>query len=136
MEDLRLNYLETNSISTDTLSVKRLQLKDQCITADVGLANSTVKRLYEENSNTNEFTDDEKRKLRTLNIEKESGTFVHDLGNDVKGTLEFDKNLNKLLFNLNINGTQKKYYLEEHVPTVKVQLSQKDADVSVNLSIN
>lgn len=76
------------SLEVNELKVNNLTIRDTTIKADIGMTGRRVKELYEQQSNTNEYTDAEKAYVKRLigkNSTVNGGSVISGNGNRVTG---------------------------------------------------
>ena len=74
--EARYKNLQTDNFLAKNITADSITLKDTIIKSDVMMAGSTVKKLYEQQHNTNVFDDKAKHTLESLNttIKRHEGT--------------------------------------------------------------
>ena len=81
------NQLKVNRVKANDLEVNTLKLNCKEIVANVGMTASTIKNLYENQYNTNAFTDDEKKFIQKLRFGKNDNKLhvvdARDVSNDL-----------------------------------------------------
>ena len=91
-----------DSLQVNELKVNNISIKDDTITSDIGMTGRRVKELYESQSNTNAFTDEEKQYIRRLigkNSAVNGGAVISGNDNRVTGKSSVFGSRNTVLTN-------------------------------------
>ena len=143
--------LKCNSIMSDSIRTNKIFLNNSTLISDLKMAGSRIKQLYEQQYNTNAFTDNIKSSFETLIKHIKLSTYglftppvfskllhYQHIPDDViplnNSVLCIDDN-NNLIYKCNINNSIKLFKLQEYVPQVDVNLTSFNND-TIKLNLN
>tara|TARA_Y100000389_G_scaffold36222_1_gene30813 strand:- start:3344 stop:4000 length:657 start_codon:yes stop_codon:yes gene_type:complete len=91
-----------DSLLVNDLKVNNISIKDELLKSDIGISSKRVKELYESESNTNVFTDEEKQYIKRLigkNSSVNGGAVISGNDNRVTGKSSVFGSRNTVLAN-------------------------------------
>lgn len=144
------SHLQSKSIHADSISTNSLNLLDNTLTSNIQMAGSKIKELYEEQRDTNNFSDKYKNLVDNFN----NKLILHPHGLTAPQTftkllhykhipdgvipnnhsiLCFDDS-NNLIHKSKINNTIKYFYLEPTNPHISVNITPDSQQLKVQLN--
>lgn len=143
--------LKCNSIMSDSIRTNKIFLNNSTLISDLKMAGSRIKQLYEQQHNTNAFTDNIKSTFESLIKHIKLSTYglftppvfskllhYQHIPDDViplnNSVLCIDDD-NNLVYKCNINNSIKLYKLQEFKQKVNINLNTFDDLVYLNLNV-
>ena len=150
--EARYKNLQTDNFLAKNITADSITLKDTLIKSDVMMAGSTVKKLYEQQRDTNVFDDNAKHTLEALDttIKRQDGTvllpitcfklpLLHELNENIipeqHAAMCIDNDGN-VIYVCKFKNNIMRYTLPVYEPYVKLNLDiDKNEEAIVNLKI-